>query len=207
MTVRRDSGTGTHAVLDRLVGALAGLPGVGRRSAERMAWRIALSEPLRRELMASLSETQDRLSVCGSCGNLTTRDRNPCPICTSPSRDGRMLCVVEDPGDILIVERAGAFRGRYHALMGKLSASRGAAMPPERVDALVARVASEGIEEVVLAVSTDVDGDATAAYVAERLRGLAVRVSRLAAGIPAMSGVSYSDPVTLARALSGRQMM
>jgi recombination protein RecR len=118
-----------------------------------------------------------------------------------------LLCVVEDPGDILLIERAGAFRGRYHALMGKLAASRGAAMPPERVDALVARVTKEGIEEVVLAVSTDMEGDATAAYVAERLKGLAVRVSRLAAGLPAMSGVSYADPVTLARALAGRQNM
>jgi recombination protein RecR len=118
-----------------------------------------------------------------------------------------MLCVVEDPGDIMLVERAGAFRGRYHSLMGKMSASRGTAMPLERVDALAKRIASEGVEEVVLAVSTDVEGDATAEYVAERLKGLQVRVSRLAAGLPAMSGVSYADPVTLARALAGRQSM
>ncbi len=207
MTAKRDSGAGTHAVLDRLVRALTELPGVGRRSAERMAWRVALSEPLRRELMAALDEMQDHLSVCGSCGNLTTRDRNPCHLCTSPSRDGRLLCVVEDPGDILLIERAGAFRGRYYALMGKLAASRGVSMPPERVNALVERVTKEGIEEVVLAVSTDMDGDATAAYVAERLKGLPARVSRLAAGLPVMSGVSYSDPVTLARALAGRQNM
>lgn len=207
MTARRDSGTGTHAVLDRLVGALAELPGVGRRSAERMAWRIALSESLRGDLLHALAETQEHLAVCGSCGNLTTRERNPCSLCTSPSRDPQSLCVVEDPGDILLIERTGAFRGRYHALMGKLAASRGAAMPPERVDALVSRVKREGIEEVVLAVSTDMDGDATAGYIVERLKGLPVRVSRLAAGLPVMSGVSYADPVTLARALAGRQNM
>ena len=194
-------------MLDRLVGALTELPGVGRRSAERMAWRLALKEAVRGELMAALGEAQDRLSICGSCGNLTTRDRNPCLLCASSSRDGRLLCVVEDPADIMLVERAGAFRGRYHALMGKMSAARGAAMPPERVEALVARVREEGIEEVVLAVSTDMEGDATAAYVAERLKGLPVRVSRLAAGLPVMSGVSYADPVTLARALAGRQNM
>jgi recombination protein RecR len=194
-------------VLDRLVRALSELPGVGRRSAERMAWRLALDEQVRKETIAALAEIQDRLCVCGTCGNLTTVDRNPCGLCTNQSRDGRTLCVVEDPGDILLMERSGGFRGRYHVLMGKLTASRGAAMPPGRVDELVARVRREGVEEVVLAVSTDMDGDATAGYVAERLKGTGARVSRLAAGLPVMSGVSYADPVTLARAMAGRQKM
>lgn len=192
-------------MLDRLVRALAELPGVGRRSAERMAWRLALNETLRRETIAALSEAQDHLAVCRTCGNLSTVDRNPCNLCTSQSRDGRILCVVEDPGDILLIERAGGFRGRYHVLMGKMSASRGTAMPVERADALVERVSREGVEEVVMAVSTDMDGDATVSYLAERLRGLKVKVSRLAAGLPVMSGVSYADPVTLARAIAGRQ--
>lgn len=205
MTARRESGQGTHAVLDRLVRALAELPGVGRRSAERMAWRLARGESLCRELIDALGETRDRLCACGACGNVTTKDRNPCVLCTSPSREGRLLCVVEDPADIQIIEHSGAFRGRYHALMGRLAASRGTAMPAERVDALVERVAREGFEEVVLAVGTDVEGDATAAYVAERLKGLPVRITRMASGVPVMSGVSYADPVTLARAMAGRQ--
>jgi recombination protein RecR len=172
-----------------------------------MAWRLALDEAVRRETIAALAEAQERLSVCTTCGNVTTVDRNPCGLCTSQSRDSRTLCVVEDPGDILLMERSGGFGGRYHVLMGKLTASRGASMPPERIDALVARVRREGIEEVVLAVSTDMDGDATAGYVAERLKGTGARVSRLAAGLPVMSGVSYADPVTLARAMVGRQKL
>ena len=116
-----------------------------------------------------------------------------------------MLCVVEDPGDILLIERAGDYRGRYHSLMGKLSPMKGEGLGDLRVDALIKRIESDGVQEVILALGTDVESDATAAFLSHSLTGRKIRVSRLAFGIPAGSDLSYADPVTLARALKGRQ--
>jgi len=196
---------GTHGVLERLASALAELPGVGRRSAERMALRLASAPRLVEDLSAALAELRERVAVCSRCGNLTTRDRDPCLYCASPARDGRTLCVVEDTSDVATIERSGAFRGRYHVLGGKMAASRGQLLDPARVALLVERMRSEGFEEAILALSTDVDGDATAAYLAEKLKPLGVRLSRPASGLPVMSGIPYTDPVTLARALQARQ--
>jgi len=134
------------------------------------------------------------------------RDANPCPLCTDPRRDAATICVVEEPGDILAIERAGVFTGRYHALHGKVSAARATGPADLRLQALAERVAREPVTEIILAVSTDLEGDATAAYVQELLRGgRPVRVTRLAFGLPVDSGVGYSDPLTLKRALGGRQ--
>jgi recombination protein RecR len=196
---------GTHGVLDRLASALAELPGVGRRSAERMALKLASTPALVEDLSHALAEMRERVAVCSRCGNLTTRDRDPCSYCVNPSRDERLLCVVEDVSDVPTIERSGGFRGRYHVLAGKLAASRGQILDPARVARLVERVRAEGYEEVILALSTDVDGDATAAYIAEQLKPFGVRVSRPASGLPVMSGIPYTDPVTLARALHARQ--
>ena len=126
-------------------------------------------------------------------------------MCTDATRDGTVVCVVEEPADIVSIEASGAFRGRYHALGGKLSPAR--RMGPERLrlSELVARVREEGVSEVLLALSTDMDGDATAGYVAEVLKGAGVKVTRLAFGLPADSGIAYSDPLTLKRAIAGRR--
>ena len=125
-------------------------------------------------------------------------------MCTDATRDGTLLCVVEEPADIISIEFSGAFRGRYHALGGKLSPSRHMGPEKLRLAELVDRVVREGITEVLLALSTDMDGDATAGYAAELLQGTGARVTRLAFGLPADSGIAYSDPLTLRRAISGR---
>ena len=184
---------------------LAKLPGFGRRSASRAALAL-VREPgrLAEPLIAALRSARDGVRCCSRCGAFTTSDCDPCGTCTDESRDGTMLCVVEDPADIVQIEASGAFRGRYHTLGGKLSPAR--RMGPEklRISELLLRVKSDGVREVLLALSTDMDGDATAGYIAEALKDTGVRVTRLAFGLPADSGIAYSDPLTLRRAIIGR---
>jgi recombination protein RecR len=195
----------SQAAVERLTACLSRLPGVGRRSAERMAVRLLLDrEGLLDELAGALRAAREEACCCSRCGSITSREEDPCRLCTSPARDGRLLCVVEDPGDIRTLEKSGGFRGRYHALMGKLSPMRGEALSDLRIQALLTRVGGENFEEVVLALSTDVEGDATAGFLAELLRGRGVRVTRLAFGLPARSGIAYSDSITLTRAMEGR---
>ena len=194
------------APFERLTTCLAKLPGIGRKSAERMALRIVLDPgDLRGALIESLEAVGRALCPCRLCGAITTTEHDPCRLCTDPRRDGHVLCVVEEPADITSIERSGGFHGRYHALMGKISPMRGNGPEHLRVKALVARLDQEPVNEVVLALSTDVEGDATASFLAEVLKGRKVTVTRLASGLPASSAVLYSDPVTLARAMQGRQ--
>ena len=191
---------------DRLTACLAKLPGVGRRSAERMALKLVRErDGLLRDLRVALEDVAGRLCCCERCGSVTAADANPCELCTSPRRDGSVLCVVEDPGDIALLERSGEFHGRYHALMGRISPAGGEGRSDLRIEALRRRVREEGFREVILATNTDVEGEATAAFLAEVLRGGGVKVSRLALGLPAGSGIRYADAVTLARAIGGRQ--
>lgn len=193
--------------LERLVGVLARLPGVGRRTAERIALRLVRDRArgLGRELGAVLQEVESRIRLCSRCGNLTEVEADPCRLCTDPRRDGRVVCVVEDPADVIHIERAGGFRGRYHVLMGRISPMRGEGTRHVRADVLVQRIAAEGIEEVVLALNTDVESDATANYLREMLAPTGARLTRIAHGLPAGSGIVYSDPLTLQRALEGRR--
>lgn len=191
--------------LERLMDALGRLPGVGRRSSERIALKLVRQRPLLRELIAALQQTDSDIRLCRRCGNLTEADRDPCRLCTDPRRDDRVLCVVEEPSDIVQLEKTGAFRGRYHALMGKLSPMRDEGLKNPSISNLFERVRAGGIEEVVLALNTDVESDATASFLRDRLQTLGVRVTRIAFGLPAGSGIGYSDPVTLQRALEGRR--
>ena len=184
---------------------LAKLPGFGRRSASRAALALVrepgrLSEPL----IAALRAARDRVKCCSRCGAFTTSDRDPCDTCTDEMRDGTMLCVVEDPADIVQIEASGAFRGRYHTLGGKLSPARHMGPEKLRMSELSLRVKADGVREVLLALSTDMDGDATAGYIAEMLKDSGVRITRLAFGLPTDSGIAYSDPLTLKRAIIGR---
>lgn len=191
--------------LDRLTRCLGKLPGIGRRSAERVALSLVRNrEGLLDELIEAMREVGERMCCCGRCGSITTVDRDPCGLCTSPRRDASLLCVVEDPNDIVLIERSGEYHGRYHALMGRLSPMRGEGRGDIRVDALVSRVREEGFTEVILATNTDVEGESTASYLAEVLRPFEVKVSRLALGLPAGSGIRYADPVTLGKAISYR---
>ncbi len=196
---------GVPAAFERLMLCLARLPGVGRRSAERIALRLVRGrDALLDDMIGALSEARALVCSCSLCGSITDRDRNPCELCSGAGRDEGLLCVVEEPGDILLIERSGGFKGRYHALMGKLSPGRGNGPDEIRIDSLLKRVSGGSFREVILALSTDVEGDATASYIVHRLSGSGVRISRLAFGLPAGSGIAYSDPVTLARAIRGR---
>lgn len=193
------------APIDALEKSLARLPGFGRRSASRAALAL-VREPgrLLEPLAAALEAARSQVRCCSRCGAFTVAECDPCATCVDPSRDGGVVCVVEDAADIPPIEASGAFRGRYHALGGKLALSR--RMGPEklRFGELVERVSREGFREVLLALSTDMDGDATAGYAAEILRGTGARVTRLAFGLPADSGIAYSDPLTLRRAIANR---
>jgi recombination protein RecR len=193
--------------LDSLIRTLARLPGLGRRSAERAALALVRRpEGLLQELQSALEQARVNVCCCSVCGGFTVRSANPCSLCTDLRRDATLLCVVEEPGDILAIERAGVFTGRYHALLGKVSPAKAIGPGDLRLKALVDRIEREAVAEVILALSTDLEGDATAAYVRELLRAIpTIRVSRLAFGLPVDSGVGYSDPLTLKRALGGRQ--
>lgn len=194
--------------IDNLVRALARLPGLGRRSAERAALALVRKpESLMENLQQALAAARENVCCCNICGGFTTRDANPCPLCTDPRRDDGILCIVEEPGDILAFERASIFNGRYHSLNGKVSAARGTGPADLRLNALLDRVQAGQFREVVLATATDLEGDATAAFLTELLTKSSpgLRVTRLAFGLPVDSGIAYSDPVTLKRALSGRR--
>ncbi len=194
--------------LERLGAQLGRLPGVGRRTAERMALRLAQDpKGLLADLDAALRAVAEEVRCCSRCGSITTLQEDPCTLCVDPKRDGAVLCVVEDPSDILLIEKSGGYSGRYHALLGRLSPAGNMGPGDLRLEDLLRRVEAEEIREVLLALNTDVESEATCAYIRERLQKLPVRVTRLAAGLPAGSGVMYADSVTLARAIKGRQDM
>lgn len=193
------------APIRELEQALAKLPGFGRRSAMRAALalvreRARLADPL----VAALEAARGSVVCCSSCGAFTLKGENPCRMCTDETREKSVVCVVEEPSDIISIESSGAFRGRYHSLGGKFSALRNANPARQRIAELAERVAAEGFKEVLLALSTDMEGDAAAGYIAEVLNRSGVEVTRLAFGLPADSGVAYSDPLTLRRAISNR---
>lgn len=193
------------APVDELEKCLSKLPGFGRRSAQRAALSL-VREPARllEPLMAALDKARREVKCCSLCGAFTTVAADPCAFCSDPLRSGEVVCVVEDPSDIISIEGSGAFRGRYHVLGGKLSPARKMGPGKLRLAELQDRVVREGVREVLLALSTDMDGDATAGYIAELLKGTGVKVTRLAFGLPADSGIAYSDPLTLKRAISNR---
>jgi recombination protein RecR len=191
--------------LNNLTHALSKLPGFGRRSSERAALALVRRpETLLDNLVKALQEAREEVCLCSSCGGFTTHDHDPCILCTRSDRDDTTLCVVEDPADIQMIEASGAFRGRYHALMGKLSPNRQTGVGELRITSLLHRVRQEHVQEILLALSTDLEGDATASYIAERLKGSGVKITRLAFGLPCGSGIAYADPLTLRRAVSGR---
>lgn len=193
------------APVDELEKCLSKLPGFGRRSAQRAALSL-VREPARllEPLVAALEKARREVKCCSLCGAFTTVGNDPCAFCSDPLRADDVICVVEDPSDIVSIEGSGAFRGRYHALGGKLSPVRRMGPGRLRLAELQDRVVRGGVGEVLLALSTDMDGDATAGYIAELLKGSGAKVTRLAFGLPADSGIAYSDPLTLRRAIANR---
>ena len=191
--------------VDNLVSQLTRLPGVGTRTAQRLAFhllRVPKEEAL--ALAAALEEVKERVRFCSECGNLT--EQETCEICRDARRDRSVICVVEQPADLISVERTHEYRGLYHVLGGALSPLDGVEPEHLRIDELLRRVERNGVVEVVLATNPNMTGEATAAYIADRLRDR-VRVTRLASGLPVGGDLEYADEVTLGRALAGRREM
>ena len=190
--------------IQNLLAALSRLPGIGPRSAERIALHLVQSDPNEsRQLAQSLLQARDRIKTCPNCGSLT--ESVPCPLCTDPQRDSSLVCVVERAVDILAVEKTGAFRGRFHVLGGKISPINGVSAEDLKIADLEKRFGCEPIKELVLALPTDVEGDATSFYLAKRFAGRGIKVTRLAYGLPAGSGLEYADELTVTRALEERR--
>ena len=183
--------------------ALGRLPGIGPRSAERLALHLVQSQADDvRRLAQILVQAREKIRLCSVCGALT--ETEPCALCQDPRRDPSILCVVERPLDVFALEKAGSFRGRYHVLGGKISPLNGVEPEDLRIAQLESRL-DGGVTEVIIALSTDVEGDATSFYLARRLAGKGAKISRLAHGLPAGSGLEFADEVTLSRALEGRR--
>ncbi len=191
--------------VENLVAQLSRLPGIGARTAQRLAFHI-LQRPKDEALAlaAALEEVKERVRFCRECGNLT--EEEVCAICTDQRRDHTIICVVEQPVDVISLERTAEFRGLYHVLGGALSPLDGVDPGDLRIDELLQRVSANGVQEVVLATNPNMTGEATAAFLADRLRDR-VRVTRLASGLPVGGDLEYADEVTLGRALSGRRDM
>jgi recombination protein RecR len=188
----------------KLIAALGELPGIGPRSAERLALYLVQAPPdFSRQLAQAVLAARERIQSCQTCGALT--ETQPCAICADARRDATCVCVVERPVDILLIEKAGGFRGRYHVLGGKLSPLNGVEPEDLRIGELEERLGREPVREVILALPTDVEGDATSHYLAQRLAPRGVKVTRLAHGLPAGTGLEFADELTLSRALEGRQ--
>jgi recombination protein RecR len=192
------------AEIERLVQILARLPGLGPRSARRAVLQLLKKrEALMRPLAVALEDAAEKVHACSACGNLDTQD--PCVVCRDETRDAGLICVVEDVADLWALERAGIFKGRYHVLGGVLSALEGVGPEDLNIAPLVDRTRSGAVREVVLATSATVDGQTTAHYVTERLKGISVTVTRLAHGVPVGGELDYLDEGTLAAALKARR--
>jgi recombination protein RecR len=190
--------------LAALVAELNRLPGIGPRSAERLALHLIQADTaVARRLADVLVTSRDKIIECAQCGGLA--EKSPCSICANPARDERTVCVVERAVDILNVEKSGAFRGHYHVLGGKISPINGVGPEELRVAQLEQRLADGAADEVIIALGTDVEGDATGHYLAKRLVKRGVKVTRIAHGLPAGSGLEFADELTLTQALDGRR--
>jgi recombination protein RecR len=200
----------TNEPLGDLIAALQRLPGIGARSAQRLAYHI-LKTP--REdadaLCAAILSVKDRVTYCSMCNNITAED--PCRYCSSDDRDPRLLCVVEQPENVAAIEKTRGFRGRYHVLMGAIAPLQGVGPDDLKIKGLLARVSADGqphrVEEVIVATNPNVEGEATALYLARLLKPLGVRVTRIGMGVPVGSDLDYTDEFTMSKAMEGRRDM
>ena len=189
-----------------LIAALAKLPGIGPRSAERVALHIVQAESgMVKHLADAIITARERIQFCTTCGALT--EKSPCAICDDARRDGSLICVVERAVDILSIEKSGTYHGKFHVLGGKISQLDGIEPEDLQIAELEKRLTVEPIKEIVIALGTDVEGDATSNYLAKRLARSGLKVSRIAYGLPAGSGLEYADELTLSRAMEGRREM
>jgi recombination protein RecR len=195
------------SAIEDLVAELAQLPGIGRKTAQRLTFHLLKEPPeVAGRLADAIRRVREQVQACGTCGNLS--DTDPCAICADPRRDATQLCVVEEPGDLTAIERAGQFRGRYHVLGGRLSPLDGVGPEALQIDRLVARVSNgAGVREVIVATNPSMEGEVTATYLQQVLRASGVKVTRIARGLAVGSELEYADGVTIAQALAARREM
>jgi recombination protein RecR len=190
--------------ISSLIGALSKLPGIGPRSAERIALHLVQADSdAVKQLAETMLTARERVRFCEVCGALT--EKSPCAICADARRDASLVCIVERPVDILSIEKSGTYRGHYHVLGGKISPLNGVEPEDLHISELERRLSAGQIKEIVMALGTDVEGDATGYYLAKRLARQGLRITRIAHGLPAGTGLEFADELTLSRALEGRR--
>ena len=194
------------APVARLIEEFSKLPGVGRKTAQRLTYHMlrAPSDEAR-GLAAALVAVKEEVAYCSTCCNITDRGVDPCAFCADDRRDATRICVVEEPLDVLAIDRTGEYRGRYHVLHGAISPIDGIGPEQIRARELVVRVAAGGVEEVILATNPNLEGEATAMYLSRLIKPLGIRVTRIASGLPVGGDLEYADELTLGRALEGRR--
>jgi recombination protein RecR len=192
------------ASLQNLIDQFKRLPGIGAKSAQRLAFHV-LKTPREdaERLIDALRDVKDRVTYCTICNNFT--DVDPCQYCADPARDHRLVCVLEEPQNVNVIEKTGGFRGVYHVLLGSLSPLQGIGPDDLKIKGLLGRIASDEVEEIILATNPTVEGEATAIYLARLLKPLGVRVTRIATGIPVGSDLEYADELTMGKAMEGRR--
>ncbi|GIK10167.1 MAG: recombination protein RecR [Anaerolineaceae bacterium] len=194
--------------LQNLITALERLPGIGPKSASRLAFFfLRADESLSAELAEALTGLKEKIGYCSECFNITEAGRELCEVCANPKRDASVICVLEDALDVLALERIGAYQGRYHVLGGVLNPIEGIGPDDIKIRPLIERVARGGVREVIIATNPSMEGDTTAMYLQQQLRASGVHVTRLARGLPMGGDLEYADQHTLLRALQGRQQM
>lgn len=198
----------TPKAVQRLIDEFSRLPGIGPKSASRLTYFLIRGDGQQpRDLAAALVELKERTRFCSVCFNIADAASDPCPVCADPARQTGLICVVEEPLDVLAIERTREFKGRYHVLNGVISPVEGVGPEDLRIRELLARLKTEPVKEVILATNISLEGEATAMYLQKQMLGLGVRVTRLARGLPVGGDLEYADETTLARALQGRSEM
>ena len=188
----------------RMVNQLSRLPGIGQKTAQRLAYHIiAMPEEQVRELAVAIFNGKKQVHFCSVCGNYT--DQDPCRLCADPNRDNGLLCVVKDPRDVAAMERMRDYHGRYHVLHGVISPMEGVGPDDIRIKELMGRLASGEVSEVILATNPDIEGEATAAYISRLIKPMGIKVTRIAHGVPVGGDLEYTDEVTLSKAFEGRR--
>jgi recombination protein RecR len=189
-----------------LIDELGRLPGVGPKSAQRIAFHLLSADPVDvRRLVSALTEVKDKVRFCTICGNVSEQDE--CRVCRDPRRDLAVICVVEEPKDVVAIERTREFRGRYHVLGGAISPIEGVGPDDLRIRELMVRLADDTVTELIIATDPNLEGEATATYLARLIKPMGMRVTRLASGLPVGGDLEYADEVTLGRAFEGRRLL
>jgi recombination protein RecR len=195
-----------EGVVQDLIDELGTLPGVGPKSAQRIAFHLLAADPVDvRRLITALTEVKEKVRFCRTCGNVAEQDE--CRICRDPRRDLSIICVVEESKDVVAIEKTREFRGRYHVLGGAISPIEGIGPDDLRVKELLARLADDAVVELILATDPNLEGEATATYLARLIKPMGLRVTRLASGLPVGGDLEYADEVTLGRAFEGRRLL